>query len=107
MSVVMRCYRRVHTWDLLDSDDNPVGIVTSLAYSRKYGSNIAFAKVRIEFSAPGNILSVELDSGERRRVEVVTRSWERVAPHQIRFADLTPPPGGSNASDADLTPRCG
>ena len=67
-----------HTWDLFESDDNPVGIVTSLAYSRKFGSNIAFAKVKIEFSAPGNTLFVELDSGERRRVEVVTRNWERV-----------------------------
>ncbi len=67
-----------HTWDLLDRGDNPVGIVTSLAYSRKYGSNIAFAKVRAGFSAPGNILSVELGSGERRQAEVVTRDWRRV-----------------------------
>ena len=67
-----------HTWDLLDSDDNPVGIVTSLAYSSKYGSNIAFAKVKTGFSAPGNTLSVELESGERRQAEVVTRSWQRV-----------------------------
>ncbi len=67
-----------HTWDLLDSGDNPVGIVTSLAYSRKYGSNIAFAKVEVGFSAPGNILSVELESGERRQAEVVTCDWRRV-----------------------------
>ncbi len=67
-----------HTWDLLDSDGNPVGIVTSLAYSRKYGSNIAFAKVRVGLSAPGNILSVELESGQRRQAEVVTRDWQRI-----------------------------
>ncbi len=69
-----------HTWNLLDSSGHPVGIVTSLAYSRKYASNIAFAKVQIGYSEPGNILSVEPGCGERRRVEVVRRSWERVAP---------------------------
>ena len=67
-----------HTWDLFDNEDNPVGIVTSLAYSTKYASNIAFAKVEIGFSVPGTVLSVGLDCGERRPAEVVTRNWQRI-----------------------------
>ncbi len=67
-----------HTRDLLDGNDNRVGIVTSLAYSRKYGSNIAFAKVNIGFSAAGSVLSMDIGRGQRRQAEVVTRRWQRV-----------------------------
>ena len=68
-----------HTWSLLDDSSNPVGIVTSLAYSNKYGANIAFAMIDTEFSQPGKDLLVQLDSGELREAHVVTRTWELAA----------------------------
>jgi glycine cleavage system aminomethyltransferase T len=62
------------TFDVVGQDGVKVGIVTSLAYSKKYGANLAFAIVNTESAAPGCSLKVVTGEGERVAI-VKDRSW--------------------------------
>ncbi len=66
------------TWNVLDENKNVVGIVTSLAFSKKYDSNIAFATIDTEANVPGKKLSVDIEQeGELRNACTANRSWQR------------------------------
>lgn len=62
-------------WTVRDGAGRPVGCVTSLAYSARYGSNLAFATVEAATAGHGNTLSVETGDGERRAATVKDRFW--------------------------------
>ncbi len=62
------------TFDVVGQAGVKVGIVTSLAYSKKYGANLAFAIVNTESAAPGCLLKVVTGEGERVAI-VKDRSW--------------------------------
>jgi len=53
------------TFDVLDHADKVVGIVTSLAYSRKFATNLSFATVAIDSAAKGTKLQVVTSQGTR------------------------------------------
>lgn len=50
------------TYDVLDTNDNEVGIVTSLAYSPRFEANLSFATVDATVSEPGTGLKVRIGS---------------------------------------------
>ncbi len=62
-------------WAVRDSADRPVGYVTSLAYSARYGSNLAFATVETASAGHGNRLMVETGEDTRRPATVKDRFW--------------------------------
>ena len=62
-------------FDVLDDDGGKVGIVTSLAFSTRFGSNLAFAMVDIAASQEGASLQVETSQGRRKAV-VKSRRWD-------------------------------
>ena len=51
-------------WELSDESGNECGILTSMAYSIRFGGNIAFALVEIQYSNPGQILFVDIGAEE-------------------------------------------
>ena len=61
------------TYDVMLQNEK-VGIVTSLAYSKKYAANISFATVRAASAQPGTRLTVLTDSGERN-AQVKDQNW--------------------------------
>ena len=68
------------TWDVLNESGDCVGFVTSLAYSPRYQTNLAFATVEAQENQPGNTLSVVLEGGKKCSATVRTR---KVAMNQI------------------------
>jgi dimethylsulfoniopropionate demethylase len=65
-----------NTWDVKDANGNQVGIVTSLAYSSNYGTNMAFAMVEAAQSQHGNTLYVDVGEGSLRKATVKNRFWK-------------------------------
>jgi dimethylsulfoniopropionate demethylase len=63
-------------WSVLDSENNKVGIVTSLAYSPKYESNLAFASIKAGANVKGNVLYVDVGEEGPRKAIVMSRSWK-------------------------------
>ena len=61
------------TYDVM-SNNEKVGIVTSLAYSEKYAANISFATVKVASAQPGTRLTVLTDAGIRNAL-VKDRNW--------------------------------
>ena len=64
------------TWDVLDENDKQVGIITSLAYSKNYGSNLAFAMVEADLNQHGNTLYVDAGEESYRKATIKNRSWK-------------------------------
>jgi glycine cleavage system aminomethyltransferase T len=64
-----------HTWDVMDMGHNNVGIVTSLAYSPKFGTNLAFATVNADVNRHGAELLVDVRDQELRTARIMSRSW--------------------------------
>ncbi len=65
-----------NTWDVKDANGNQVGIVTSLAYSSNYGTNMAFAMVEAAQSQHGNTLYVDVGEDSLRKATVKNRFWK-------------------------------
>lgn len=63
------------TYGVLDQHGGQVGIVTSLAYSPKYASNLSFAMVDIGSANPGTCLQVVADQ-DARSAKVMAANWE-------------------------------
>lgn len=60
------------TWRVSDESGTTRGYLTSMAYSMRYGGNIAFATVEAQFSTPGQALFVEIDSDEQATATVLS-----------------------------------
>ncbi len=60
-------------WRLKDEAGVFCGLLTSMAYSIRFGGNIAFATVEKEFSSPGQELFVDIDSDKQPRATVVSK----------------------------------
>ncbi len=64
------------TYDVLDSQGNVVGIVTSLAFSKKFATNLAFASVDAGVNVHGNAVQVDCGEGGLRVGEIRDRFWQ-------------------------------
>ena len=64
------------TWDVLGEDDKAVGIVTSLAYSKTFKTNLAFATVEAGVNVQGNTVRVDVGDGEIRNARIRDRHWQ-------------------------------
>ncbi len=62
------------TYRVLDEQGKDVGQVTSLAWSPRFGANLAFATVETASSAPGTALSIDLSGGPQQG-QVKERGW--------------------------------
>ena len=65
------------TYEVLTPDGQFVGIVTSLAYSPRYQSNLSFATLAVGFTEPGTKLQVAIN-GSHHAAEVADAKWGRV-----------------------------
>ena len=64
-----------NTWVVRDQDNNDIGIVTSLAYSKKFSTNLAFATIHADANNHGQSLYVDLEGDEIRTAKVLNRFW--------------------------------
>ena len=64
------------TWDVLDDSGKVVGILTSLAWSLKFQTNLAFATIETGANVVGNKLSVKTGKGDVKAAQVRNRFWE-------------------------------
>ena len=63
------------TWDVKNPAGEVVGILTSLAYSPKFGANLSFATVDAAYGAHGQTLVVDVDGVDREGV-VCDLKWQ-------------------------------
>lgn len=64
------------TWNVLNTAGEVVGIVTSLAYSPRYKSNLAFATIKTSESHHNNSLMVDVGDGQNRSAIVKNMKWQ-------------------------------
>ncbi len=63
-------------WDVVDENTRKVGILTSLAYSPKYKSNLAFATIDASANQAGRALRVHVNGEEFREAWIADRNWK-------------------------------
>ncbi len=63
-------------WDVVDERKNKVGILTSLAYSPKYESNLAFATIDASANRVDKKLMVHVNGEEFRDARITDRNWK-------------------------------
>ena len=64
-----------NTWKMLDETAAEIGVVTSLAYSPRFGTNLAFATIDARANRYGAELLVVTEDGGKRKAAVKNRFW--------------------------------